>query len=282
MMEAHAQEKELIIRASLGRHLAFAPVGFAVTDGPAHALTYANAVFRGLQRTGAIGVGPEAARGPPSAMDLTPLLDRVYRSGKVERDVILESKDARFASRSCTVWPVPGPTDLPETLVIEVRDAHLIESARTQQREVVEHLLLSALKEQDTAETALGASRRAAHLAKASRDLSTSLDEGATRETVRRLTLPRPGTWCIVDVAESNGGIHRLAVVHPDPAKQSLARTLQDRWPSTTAPVADDSTLRATQPTVLNNRSGAALMLAAHGEENLRILRQIGFGSLLL
>src|ERR1051325_7561729 len=155
MMEAHAQEKELIIRASLGRHLAFAPVGFAVTDGPAHALTYANAVFRGLQRTGAIGVGPEAARGPPAAMDLTPLLDRVYRSGKVERDVLLESTNKRFASRSCTVWPVPGPTDLPEKLVIELRDMQVIENSRAQQRQIVERLLLSALKEQETAESAV-------------------------------------------------------------------------------------------------------------------------------
>jgi signal transduction histidine kinase len=33
---------------------------------------------------------------------------------------------------------------------------------------------------------------------------------------------------------------------------------------------------------VVTHESGAALMLAAHGEENLRVLREIGFGSLLV
>jgi signal transduction histidine kinase len=40
--------------------------------------------------------------------------------------------------------------------------------------------------------------------------------------------------------------------------------------------------LRVAQPTVLTGDSGAALALAAHGEANLRILREIGFGSLLV
>ena len=109
-----------------------------------------------------------------------------------------------------------------------------------------------------------------------------SLDENATRDTVRRLTLPRPGTWCIVDVVESNGAIHRLAVVHPDPTKQALARKLEEQWPTKkTEPIGIASVLRP-RPTIVTQESGAALMLAAHGEDNLRILREIGFGSLLV
>ena len=92
-----------------------------------------------------------------------------------------------------------------------------------------------------------------------------SLDENATRDTVRRLTLPRPGTWCIVDVVESNGAIHRLAVVHPDPTKQALARKLEEQWPTKkTEPIGIASVLRP-RPTIVTQESGAALMLAAHG-----------------
>jgi signal transduction histidine kinase len=110
-----------------------------------------------------------------------------------------------------------------------------------------------------------------------------SLDEDATRDAVRRLTLPRPGTWCIVDVVESNGAIHRLAVVHPDPAKEELARKLQELWPTQKgAAVGVANVLRSERPSVVTHESGAALLLAAHGPENLRILREIGFGSLLV
>jgi signal transduction histidine kinase len=167
--------------------------------------------------------------------------------------------------------------------VIEVRDVDLIEGTKVRQRAIAERLLIGALREQDLARNAVDASSRAQYLAKASRDLSMSLDETATRDTVRRLALPRPGTWCIVDVVESNGAIHRLPVEHPDPAKQAVARKLEEQWPlkkSDTMSAA--GVLRSQRPTVVTHESGAALMLAAHGEENLRILREIGFGSLLV
>jgi len=274
---------ELIIKASVGRHLAFAPVAFAVTEGPAHTLLYANAVFRRLQSAGVITIGQPSSKQPPSAADLKPLLDRVFQSAATVRDEILEPLDTNATSWSCTVWPVTGSTDSPEKLVIEVRDVALIEGTKVRQREIAQRLLLGALREQDIARDAERASDRAQYLAKASRDLSLSLDESATRDAVRRLALPRPGTWCIVDVVESNGAIHRLAVVHPDPAKQKLARMLEQHQPlENDDAVSVPSALRAARPTAVTSESGAALMLAAHGEENLRILRDIGFGALLV
>ena len=99
------------------------------------------------------------------------------------------------------------------------------------QRAITERLLLAALHERDFAREAVEASRRATFLASASRDLAMSLDEAATREAVRRHALPREDSWCIVDVVEPDGATRRLAVAHPDPAKQALAQTFADRWP---------------------------------------------------
>ena len=202
MTEPEKDRGDVIIKASVGRHLAFAPVAFAVTEGPAHTLLYANAIFRRLQSGGEINIGPPPARDAPKSTDLTPLLDRVFRSATTERDTLLEPADHESPSWSCTVWPVPGSRDIPQKLVIELRDVEMIEGTKVRQRAVAERLLLGALREQDAAQSALDASGRAQYLAKASRDLSMSLDENATRDTVRRLTLPRPGTWCIVDVVE--------------------------------------------------------------------------------
>jgi signal transduction histidine kinase len=282
-MERADDRRDLIIKASIGKHLAFAPVAFAVTEGPAHALLYANTVFRRLLSAGKISI----ERGTPSeprspAADLTPLLDEVFRSAATVRDAILEPPDKQNASWSCTVWPVTGPHDIPEKLVIEVRDLELIEGAKARQREVAERLLLGALREQDLARTAVDAGTRAQHLSHASRDLSMSLDETATRDAVRRLTLPRPGTWCVVDVLESNGAIHRLAVLHPDPAKQALTRRLEELWPAQeTDAIGPARLLRSVTP-VVTQESGEALIRAGHGEETLQILREIGFGSLLV
>jgi signal transduction histidine kinase len=272
---------DLIIQASVGKHLAFAPVAFAVTEGPAHTVLYANSIFRRLQSTGEIRIGGQTARGPPAA-DLTPLLDRVSRNAETVRDAILEPPEPGTSSWSCSVWPVSGSADDTDKLVIEVRDVELVESAKARQRAVAERLLLAALRDQDLARDATVASTRAEYLAQASRDLSMSLDEEATRDAVRRLTLPRPGTWCIVDVVESNGSIHRLAVVHPHPDKQVLARELEGQWPDRAGDTVDAmSALVTDRPTVVSHEAGTALMLAAHGEENVRILREIGFGSLL-
>ena len=283
-MEHPSDQGDVIVTASVGRHLAFAPVAFAVTEGPAHSIVYANTIFRRLQSAGEINIGPRTAGEQPPAVNLRPLLDQVFQSAKTVRDAILERLDNRPASWSCTIWPVRDSSDdIAARLVIEVRDVEVIEGAMDRQRAIAERLLLAALREQDVAREAKDASGRAQHLADASRELSMSLDEDATRNAVRRLTLPRPGTWCIVDVVESNGAIHRLAVVHPDPAKQTLARTLEEQWPfETDDAIGPASMLRLKRPTVVTHESGAALMLAAHGKENLRILREIGFGSLLV
>jgi signal transduction histidine kinase len=238
--------------------------------------------FRRLQSAGEINIGRTASESP-SAADLTPLLDRVFRSAMTERDVILAPLDNQSVTWSCTVWPVPDSRDIHQKLVIEVRDVELIERAKVRQRAVAERLLLGALHEQDVASNAVEASDRARYLARASRDLSVSLDENATRETVRHLAIPRTGSWCIVDVLESNGAIHRLAVVHPDPAKQTLARMLEGQWPARkTDAIGAASVLPSDRPTVITLESGAALMRAAHGMKNLSILREIGFGSLLV
>ncbi|HMA01053.1 MAG: sensor histidine kinase [Gemmatimonas sp.] len=217
---------------------------------------------------------------------MTPALDDALRTMQPVRDLVIGSSTGEAPRWSCSIWPVSESTDDYERLVVEVRDVELIEGAKERQRAVAEQLLLGALREQDAAGQAAYASERSEYLATASRHLSLSLDEPATRDTVRHLSLPRPRTWCIVDVIESNGAIHRLSVVHPDPAKQALATLLEEQWPSRSRESTDLAdalhALRVAQPTVLTADSGAELVLAAHGEANLRILREIGFGSLLV
>jgi signal transduction histidine kinase len=160
-----------------------------------------------------------------------------------------------------------------------MRAAGRVQRERVKQRAIAERLLLGAFRAQDAAQDATDASARSAYLARASRDLSLSLDETAVRNTVRHLTLPRPGTWSIVDVLESDGAIHRLPVIHPDSAKQSIAVALHGQWAVETDEAdADDL---STESLTITRETATALMRIAHGEDNLRLLREIGFGSML-
>ena len=137
-----------------------------------------------------------------------------------------------------------------------------------------------AERERDAAE----ASRdRFAFLAEVSRCLAESLDYETTLATVAGMSLPYLGAWCIVDVCIGDEGIRRLAVLHPNPAKQALARALHERYP----PRADDllgapRVIRTGRPEVVLDVSDAALRDAAQDPEHLRLLRELGIGAYVI
>ena len=271
--------------ASLARHLAFSPVALAVTKGPAHDLLYANAAFLQLQESAEISIGVPDGGISDSAADLTKVLDRALKGAETIRDAHLAARSGAPSPWSCTVWPYPSEELVPEGLVMEIRDAGYVEAAIARQRMIAERLLLAALREQDAARDALAASDRAKFLSRASHDLAMSLDQDATRDIVRRRTLPRDGVWCIVDVIESNGAMHRLAVVHPDPTKEEFARKLSQDWIPQPGDQIGASTIVdawGKEPIVIEHDSGDALIAAAHGPENLAILQELGFGALLI
>jgi signal transduction histidine kinase len=272
---------DLQVMTSLARHLAFSPVALAVTEGPAHSIVYANAAFRALRASRRIAVGHVKTGAEPETTNLLPLLDRAFRESAIIRDELLSPPGAEQPHWACTVWPIPASGE-PARLVVELRDASYLQAALARQRTIAARLLLSALREQDTAQVAIDANRRATFLASASRDLAMSLNQEGTREMVRRRALPREGTWCIVDVIESTGSLHRLAVIHPDPSKQALADTLMDSWEAKPGDSIGAPVVATTGPTIITHESGAALEAAAHGPENLAILNELGFGALLV
>ncbi len=149
-------------------------------------------------------------------------------------------------------------------------------------------------RERDAAE----ASRdRFAYLAEASRCLASSLDYETTLATAAGLALPYLGAWCIVDVCTTGGepagggipglggthGIRRVAVLHPDPAKQAIARALHERYPPRPDdPVGAPRVIRTGRPEVVSEAADAALEAAAQDAEHLRLLRALGVGAYVI
>jgi signal transduction histidine kinase len=160
-------------------------------------------------------------------------------------------------------------------------------NGRQKERAVADQLVVGdraarrvAERERDAAE----ASRdRFAFLAEVSRCLAESLDYETTLATVAGMSLPYLGAWCIVDVCVGDEGIRRLAVLHPNPAKQALARTLHERYP----PHAGDllgapRVIRTGRPEVVLDVSDAALRDSAQDAEHLRLLRELGIGAYVI
>ena len=147
---------------------------------------------------------------------------------------------------------------------------------------MAERLLLSGLREQDAADVAEELRRSAIFLAAESRRLTESLDESATLAAMERMSLPYVGAWCIVDTLDDDDTMHRLAIVHPDPAKQAILEELKGRW----VPGIDDAfglpaALRNGKPTVLDRDVDVALANSAHDPEVLAALKELGVGPLL-
>lgn len=131
------------------------------------------------------------------------------------------------------------------------------------------------------AQSASGDGRtRFAFLAETSRCLANSLDFETTLATGAGLALPHFGTWCMVDVVEADDTIRRVAVIHPDPEKQRLARAFYDAHP----PGRDDP-LGA--PRVIRTRASEFVLAyddvldGIEGEEH-RLLQELGARSFLM
>ena len=67
-------------------------------------------------------------------------------------------------------------------------------------------------------------------LAEASSLLASSLDPATQLEQLAHLIVPTLADWCCVDILHDDGHIHRLAVVHADPAKAALAEQLRQQY----------------------------------------------------
>jgi signal transduction histidine kinase len=124
--------------------------------------------------------------------------------------------------------------------------------------------------------------RRALFLAEISRRLFATLDYQQTLSNVARLAMPELGAWCIVDVLEGPA-IRRLAVFHPDPAKQELARELEIGFPPTPRDIIGAPRILLTQqPELIPEVTREILESAGIDKPHLDILRSLGFCSYMV
>lgn len=122
-----------------------------------------------------------------------------------------------------------------------------------------------------------------AFLAETSRCLAQSLDYESTLRTVAGIALPFLGSWCIVDIVEPDESMRRIAIVHPDPAMEALATGLMESWPPDRADeLGAPKAMRSRQVEVIGCVDDEMLVAVARNEGNLRTLRALGIGSVIV
>jgi PAS domain S-box-containing protein len=135
------------------------------------------------------------------------------------------------------------------------------------------------------AEEALIASEaRARLLADASAVLATAIEDAAALERVMHLAVPAIADWCIVDLLEPDGALHRRAVVHAEPGKVQMANELQRRHPAILPDVRHTAwdVLRSGKPRVDPAVDSGRFVAEARDDAHLALLQQLGFASELV
>jgi signal transduction histidine kinase len=125
--------------------------------------------------------------------------------------------------------------------------------------------------------------RRALFLAEISRTLFESLDYQRTLSNVARLAMPELGAWCVVDVIEKDSTVRRLAVFHPDPALQSVARELEASYPPHENDIIGAPRIMHMQePELIPEVTDEILATASIDTRQLGLLRALGFCSYMI
>jgi serine phosphatase RsbU (regulator of sigma subunit) len=113
--------------------------------------------------------------------------------------------------------------------------------------------------------------------------LAGSLNPAATLDGVARLAVPELADWAFVELLQPNGAITREVVVHRDPDRERWARELAERYPpDPDAPFGSPKVIRTGEAELIADLPDELLRSAALDDEQLEILRKVGFRSAMV
>ena len=184
-------------------------------------------------------------------------------------ELFARHKDGPEVCVELTLSRVDNATDGRPYVLAVIRD--------TTERRQHEEERIENIRHQLANEESAAAQRRLAVLADASRLLDASLDYEATLQEVAHVAVRTLADWCIVHLLEQDGAIRWLAMAHGDPAKEAVARQLQDRYPASEGVA---RVLRTGVSEVYNQTGGdesteSERVARAHDADHLRLLREL-------
>lgn len=120
-------------------------------------------------------------------------------------------------------------------------------------------------------------------LTEVSKVLSSTLDYQETLANIARLIVPQLADWFTVDLVDTEGHFEMIEVAHKDPEQVRWARTLRERYPiDPDTPHGAHRVARTGQAELYTEIPDELLVASARNEEELALLRQIGYSSVML
>lgn len=132
-------------------------------------------------------------------------------------------------------------------------------------------------------EAARAAAEQLHFLARASAELSSSLDYRATLSRVADLAVPGFADWCAVEVL-ADGTLATLAVAHRDPGRaEQASRRLRERYPvDPNALHGRGAVIRTGKAEFVERVEDEALVAFAKDDEHLTFLRELNLSSVVI
>jgi PAS domain S-box-containing protein len=119
-------------------------------------------------------------------------------------------------------------------------------------------------------------------LNEASKLLASSLDYEQTLRNVARLAVPQLADWCTVHLADADGTLRHVAVMHTDPERIRFAEEVGRRYPPDPAqPTGHYAVVRSGQSRLVGDITPVMIRAAARDEEHYRLLMELGIRSYL-
>lgn len=119
-------------------------------------------------------------------------------------------------------------------------------------------------------------------LAKATKELVTSLDYQTTLSRIAQMAVPELADWCAVDILEPDGSLELLATAHVDPSKVEWAREFRRRFPIDMSALTGLPHVIRTGESELYPSIDSELVEANLDEEQLEVIKELQLSSVML
>jgi GAF domain-containing protein len=190
--------------------------------------------------------------------------------------------------RSMLVIPLSIRGQLTGTVVFYWKAPHQFSGRESQLAAALGNLAAAALgtaelydRQTESKDRAEWSEKRFAFLAQAGFLLSSSLDYETTLANVAKLAVPDFADWCSVDILDERGDVQRVAVQHSDPEKIRFAYEFAKKYPPREGD-APRVVLRTGKSILAEEIPDHALVERARDAEQLRLLRELGFTSVII
>ena len=120
-------------------------------------------------------------------------------------------------------------------------------------------------------------------LADASEALASSLDHVGQLGALTDVLVPALADWAVLDLPDERGVAQPVAIADTEPGRAALVRRLRERYPVTLAePATMPAALRDGRAELWAEVTDDVLASYARDDEELAMLREIGFGSMII